>query len=36
MILAQLNEFANAQMTLPPVMYSEQKIRWLESYRNFV
>jgi CRISPR-associated protein Csd1 len=29
MILAQLNEFANTQMTLPPVMYSEQKIRWL-------
>jgi CRISPR-associated protein Csd1 len=29
MILAQLKEFADTQMTLPPVMYSEQKIRWL-------
>ena len=29
MILTQLKEFAENQMTLPPVMYSEQKIRWL-------
>jgi CRISPR-associated protein Csd1 len=29
MILTQLKEFADTQMTLPPVMYSEQKIRWL-------
>jgi CRISPR-associated protein Csd1 len=29
MILTQLREFAQTQMTLPPVMYSEQKIRWL-------
>jgi CRISPR-associated protein Csd1 len=29
MILKQLTEYADTQMTLPPVMYSEQKIRWL-------
>jgi CRISPR-associated protein Csd1 len=29
MILTQLKDFAESQMTLPPVMYSEQKIRWL-------
>jgi CRISPR-associated protein Csd1 len=29
MILTQLKAFADTQMTLPPVMYSEQKIRWL-------
>jgi CRISPR-associated protein Csd1 len=29
MILTRLKEFADTQMMLPPVMYSEQKIRWL-------
>jgi CRISPR-associated protein Csd1 len=29
MILTQLKVFADTQMTLPPVMYGEQKIRWL-------
>jgi CRISPR-associated protein Csd1 len=29
MILEKLFDFANEQMVLPPVMYSEQKIRWL-------
>ena len=29
MILTQLKAFADTQMTLPPVMYGEQKIRWL-------
>jgi CRISPR-associated protein Csd1 len=29
MILMQLKEFADTQMTLPPAMYAELKIRWL-------
>jgi CRISPR-associated protein Csd1 len=29
MILEKLFDFAKEQMVLPPVMYSEQKIRWL-------
>ena len=29
MILTKLNDFATEQMTLPPAMYAELKIRWL-------
>lgn len=29
MILTQLNEFADTQLSLPPAMYAELKVRWL-------
>ena len=29
MILTKLNDFATEQMTLPPAMYAELKIRWI-------